>query len=106
MNLRYLSAFFFFAVAVSLGYGASPGGGTYLDEVGGNPSSALFDRAAGFNKSTVVVNPLIPGNAIEGVNSGVPINSAIAAPVPEPSTIALVCVSLLGVAALKLRRRH
>jgi hypothetical protein len=103
MNLRHLSTLLFLAMTISLGYGATPGGGNFLDDMGDNQ----FSRTDGFNKNIVIVNPRIPGNAIEGgATNALPTGNVITAPVPEPSTIALVCVSLLGLAALKLRRQR
>ena len=105
MNLRQLSTFFFLLVTASLGYGASAsGGGAMLapDDFT-NPSRTSQPSAL------VIKNPnaSIPGgNAFEVAGSPAGSVAAPGAVVPEPSTIALLCVSALGFGALKLRRRR
>ena len=89
MNLKRLSLLLLLGICISTGYGAVVPfeGGPLLADPDGN-TAALY-------KPTNV----FPGsNAIDG-------GAGTAAAVPEPSTVALLGLGLLGFSVLTLRRR-
>jgi hypothetical protein len=94
MNLRQLSIFLFLMTA-SVAYG----------------EAQLFDDSKD-NYGLVFRSPTNPnfvpgGNAFESQGVSVSNNALSVAPVPEPSAIALACLSLLALAALqRLRQRR